>query len=104
MEWGVLSVAEEGRVAEDALAVIGAGLVEAVHVELPDERVHFVVAEVAGQYDLLELVDVLDHELRPIARPKNYLPELLLLPHSIGTCRISKVLAMKPATSVCYRS
>lgn len=59
----VLSILEEKGMAEDALGVVCAGLVEAVHVELSDKAVDFVVAEVSGEHDLLELVDVLYHEL-----------------------------------------
>ena len=60
---GILSSSEEVGVAEDTFGVISPAFVEAVHVELSDERVHFAVAEVSGQDDGLELVDVLDDEL-----------------------------------------
>jgi hypothetical protein len=60
---GILSSSEEAGVTEDTFGMIGPTFVEAVHVELSDERVHFAVAEVPGQDDGLELVDVLDDEL-----------------------------------------
>ena len=65
-------------VAEGAFEVVVFDLVEAVHVELPDEAVHFVVAEVAGQYDFLELLDVLDDEFQAVAGPVD---DLLVLFH-----------------------
>ena len=49
--------------AEDALGVFSPTFVEAVHIELADEGVHFGVAEVSGEHDGLEFVDVLDDEL-----------------------------------------
>lgn len=48
-----------------ALGVICAALVEAIHVELPDEGIHLAVAEVSGEDDGLKFVDVLDDELGP---------------------------------------
>jgi triphosphoribosyl-dephospho-CoA synthetase len=66
-------------VAEDALGVVGARLVEAVHVELADEAVDLVVAEVAGEDELLEAVDVLDDELLARGCPEGDLAELLIL-------------------------
>jgi hypothetical protein len=36
---------------------------KAIHVELPDEAVDFVMSEVSRQDDLLEFVDILDDEL-----------------------------------------
>ena len=60
----VLSVFKEAWVTEDTLGVISPTFVEAVHIELADERVHFRVSEVAGKDDGLEFVDILDDELR----------------------------------------
>lgn len=48
--------------AENTLRVISSAFVEAVHIELSDEGVHFAVAEVSGKDDGLELIDVLDDE------------------------------------------
>jgi hypothetical protein len=79
MRGRVLAIPEEEGVAEDAFGVVCARLVEAVHVELPDEAVDLVVAEVAGEHDLLELVDVLDHELEAGGRPVCDLVELFVL-------------------------
>lgn len=96
---GVRSVPLEEGVAEDALGEFVAGLVEAVHVELPDEAVHLGVPEEARQNHLLELAHVLYHELASRRSPEYYLRELLGLRGEWLTLRISKVLAMKPATS-----
>ena len=49
--------------AEDTLGVISPTFVEAVHIELTDEGVHFGVTEVSGEDDGLEFVDVFDDEL-----------------------------------------
>ncbi len=45
---GLLSIFEEEGMAEYAFGVVCAWLVEAVHVELPDEAVDLVVSEVSG--------------------------------------------------------
>ena len=82
---------------EDTFRVVGSAFVEAVHIELSDERVHFGVSEVAGEDDGLELVDVLDDELRARWSPVCYFGKFLILDDKIGTLSISKVLAMKPA-------
>jgi hypothetical protein len=87
-------------VTENTLRVIRTAFVEAVHVQLADEGVHLAVAEVSRKDYLLELVHVLDHELRARGRPVCYLRELVVLNGKGSTLRISKVLAMKPATSV----
>lgn len=89
---------EEGM-AKNAFDVIVAGLVEAVHVELADEAVHLGVAEVPGQHYLLQLAHILDHELGARWRPVDDLGELVVLGGGRRTLSISKVLAMKPATS-----
>lgn len=65
MNVNVLSVSEEEGMAKDALGVISSGLMEAIHVELANEAVDLVVAEIAGKNNLLELVDILDDELNP---------------------------------------
>lgn len=49
--------------AEYALGVICAALVESIHVELADEGIHLAVTEVSGEDDGLKFVDVLDDEL-----------------------------------------
>lgn len=75
---------------------------EAVHVELPDEAVHLGMPEVSWQHHLLQLADVLDHELSARWRPVDNLSELIVLSGGRGTLRISKVLAINPATSAGY--
>ena len=63
-----LTTEEEG-VAEDILAGILAGLVEAVHVELPDEAIDVPVPEEFGEDVFLELIDLLDGKLAAVAHP-----------------------------------
>ncbi len=48
---------------EGAFEMIMFHFVEAVHVELSNEGVHFLMAEVAGKHDLLEFDHVFDDEL-----------------------------------------
>lgn len=85
--------------AKDALGKFVTGFVEAVHVELADEAIHFAVAKIAWKYHLLELTHVLYHKFPPRSRPKNNLCEFITLSGHTLTLRISNVLAMKPATS-----
>lgn len=75
-------------VTEGAFEVVMFDLVEAVHVELPDEAVHFVVAEVPGQYDFLQLLDILDDELKAVARPVDNLLVLFHLNYMTNTLNI----------------
>lgn len=75
-------------VAEGAFEVVMFDLVEAVHVELPDEAVHFVVAEVPGQYDFLQLLDILDDEFQAVARPVDNLLVLFHLNYMTNTLNI----------------
>lgn len=89
---------EEGM-AENAFDMVVAGLVETVHVELPYEAVELGVPEVSGEDHLLQLADILYHKLGARWRPVDDLGELVVLGGGRRTLRISKVLAMKPATS-----
>jgi hypothetical protein len=50
-------------VAKNAFGMISPTFVEAVHVELPYEGIHFAVTKVFGQDHLLEFSDVFDNEL-----------------------------------------
>jgi hypothetical protein len=70
-------------VAEDVFRVIGSCFVEAVHVELADETVHFVVAKVAGQDDLLKLIGVFDGELVSRGSPEDNFVKLFVLSQAI---------------------
>lgn len=72
---------------------------EAIHVKLAYEAVDFIVAEIAGEDDLLELVDILDDELDSGWCPVCDFIELFVLGKKTCTFNISKVLAIKPATS-----
>lgn len=74
--------------AEGAFEVIVFDFVEAVHVELPDEAVHFVVAEVPGQYDFLQLLDILDDEFQAVAGPVDNLLVLFHLNYMTNTLNI----------------
>lgn len=94
------SASLEGGMAEHTLGVIRPAFVEPVHVELTYERVHFVVAEVLGQYYLLELGDILDDELCARGSPICNLGEIFILHPTTSTLSISKVFAMNPATSL----
>ena len=48
---------------EGAFEVVVFHFVEAIHVQLPDETVHFFVSEVAREDDLFEFDDIFDDEL-----------------------------------------
>lgn len=72
---------------------------EAVHVELSYEAVDFIVAEIAREDDLLELVDILDDKFDSGWCPVCDFIELFVLGKKNCTFNISKVLAIKPATS-----
>ena len=74
--------------AEGAFEVVMFDLVEAVHVELPDEAVDFVVAEVAGEHDFLQLLDILDDELEAVAGPVDNLLVLFHLNYMTNTLNI----------------
>jgi hypothetical protein len=56
----------EVLVPEGALEGVVFDFVEAVHVELPDEAVHFVVPEVVRQHDFFKFYDVLNDELETV--------------------------------------
>lgn len=75
---------------------------EAIHVKLPDEAVHLSVSKVSRQHHLLQLADILYHKLGAGWRPVDNLSEFIVLRGGRGTLRISKVLAIKPATSAGY--
>jgi hypothetical protein len=60
------------------------------------------VTEIFGQNNLLKLVDVLDDELSASRAPVNNAGKVLILNKRIYTLRISKVLAINPATSFVY--
>ena len=89
---GVLAILLEELVLEGAFEVVVLHFVEAVHVELPDKAVHFLVPEVAGEDNLFELDDVLDDELESIGRPINNLLVLFHLSKVGNTPSSSNVL------------
>ena len=60
---GVRLGSSEVWVAEGALEVVVFDFVEAIHIELPHKTVHLVVSEVTRQHQLLEFINVPDHEL-----------------------------------------
>ena len=55
--------------AEDVFAWVFATLMEAVHVELPNEGVDISVPEEFWEDVVLELIDLFDGELTPVAHP-----------------------------------
>ena len=61
---------------EGGLEVVMFGFVKAVHVELTDETVHLVMAEVFGEDNFLEFGDVLDGELSSVRGPVNYFDKI----------------------------
>ena len=62
----VLAILLEELMLKGAFKVIVLHFVEAVHVELPDKAVHFLVPEVAGQNNFFELYNILDDEFESI--------------------------------------
>ena len=74
--------------AEDTFGVICSAFMEAVHVELSDERVHFAVSEVSGEYDGLELVDIFDDKFCSRRGPECNFSKLLILYKRGCTLRI----------------
>jgi hypothetical protein len=72
----VLSVFLEELMSEGAFEVVVFDLMETIHVELPDEAVHFVVSEVAREDDFLEFFDVLYDEFESVRCPVD---DLLIL-------------------------
>lgn len=91
---------------EGAFEVVMFHFVEAVHVELAHKTVHLLVSKVSGEYDLFELHDILDDELKAAGGPVDDLLILFHLRVMLLTPKISKALLTKPATSEssCSRS
>lgn len=52
---------------------------KAIHVELANEAIHFVVPKITWQDNLLELVDILDHELAARRGPETNFAKLIIL-------------------------
>lgn len=75
----VRSILDEVGMRKDVFGGLLSGLVEAVHVELPDEAVDISVPEVFGKDGLLKLLDISDRELFAISRPMDYLCKLIIL-------------------------
>ena len=88
--------------AKSAFEVVVFDLMKSIHVELPDEAIHFIVPEVFWQDDFLEFGCIFDHELQAARRPVNYLLVLFVLNQTPITETISKALKTKPATSLSY--
>jgi hypothetical protein len=82
-----------------AFEVIVFHFMEAVHVELSYEAVHFFMAEVAGKHDFFEFNHIFDDEFETVAGPVHYLLVFLDLNGVSYTFSISKVLKTNPATS-----
>jgi hypothetical protein len=54
---------------EDIFARVLSAFMEAVHVELSDERVDVAMSEVLGQDLILEVLDLFDGELSTVSHP-----------------------------------
>lgn len=80
MSWKLPSVPLKVGMAEDVPGGFLPGLVEPVHVELPDEAVDVPVAEIFRQDDFFKLVNVLDGEFFSIAQPLDDPAVLVALP------------------------
>lgn len=63
-----LSPQEKG-VTKDIFAGIFAGLMEAVHIELPDEAVNVPMPEIFREDMVLKLIDFFDGELTSVGHP-----------------------------------
>jgi len=85
--------------AEYTLGVISSAFVKTIHVELPNEGVHFAVTKVLREYYLLKLISIFDDEFRAVGSPIYDFGKLLVLNQNKTTLRISNVFAMNPATS-----
>jgi len=96
----LLSILLEELMAEGAFEVVVFDFVEAVHVELADEAVHFVVPEVFGQDEFFHPGWVFDDELQAARGPVDYLLVLFVLHRRGVTETISKALKTNPATSL----
>lgn len=56
---------------EDTFCMLLAGFMEAIHVELTHETIHFAVAEEERKDDLLEFGDIFDDKVPSSRSPKN---------------------------------
>lgn len=84
--------------AENALGMVSSAFVKTIHVELPYERVDFVVAEVLWEDYFLKFLYIFDDELCAGWSPIGDFGKLFVLAKCANTLKIRKVLAMKPAT------
>lgn len=64
---------------EHTFRVVLSGLVKAIHIQLPDEAVNFVVSEVFWKHYLLKLTDVFNDKLGSSWPPEDYFGKLLIL-------------------------
>jgi hypothetical protein len=74
--------------AENTFGVLFSGLVEAIHVELSDEAVHLVMAEIPRKNILLELCDIFDDKFNSRWGPVNNFGKLVILNKNRYTLRI----------------
>lgn len=65
-----LSPQEKGMT-KDIFAGILAGLMEAIHIELPDEAVNVPVPKIFREDMILKLIDFFDGELASVGHPMN---------------------------------
>lgn len=69
-------------------------LTEAVHVQLPHERLDFVVPEEERQHSLFELLLVLDQNFAVVLAPADHILEFVLLNECSTTSKIEYILMM----------
>lgn len=75
---------------ENVLGGLFPGLVESIHIQLPNEAVDVPVPEVFRQDGFLELLNILDGELFPVGRPLDDLVVFSILSKKNRTLMISK--------------
>lgn len=75
---------QEKGVTKDIFAGILAGLMEAIHIELPDEAVNVPMPEIFGEDMILKLIDFLDGKLTTVGHPM-YNGLILLIFQNIET-------------------
>ncbi len=73
---------------EDAFGVILSRLMKPIHVELANETIYFLVAEILGEHNFLKLVDVFDDEILAGCSPEYNFSVFLILNNKSYTFNI----------------
>lgn len=58
---------------EGTFEIVMFDLMKAIHVQLTDKTIHFIMTKVSGKYYLFEFGDIFDDKLSSIHRPINNL-------------------------------